>query len=94
MLVVYPDSYEVNPLAISERGSSATGHCSNMSDSGRVCNTPRTSVLFDGIIAPPVIEGDLKAMDLLTLNTSISSTIHLILTHLLIYPVMYQLTRM
>ncbi len=75
MLVVYPDSYEVNPPAISERGSSATGHCSNVSDSGRVCNTPRTSVLFDGIIAPPVIEGDLKAMDLLTLNTSISSTI-------------------
>ncbi len=64
----------MNPAAISERGSSATGHCSNVSDSGRVCNTPRTSVLFDGVIPTLTgLDGDLWATQLLTLNTSTSS---------------------
>ena len=62
----------MNPPAISKRGSSATGHCSNFSDCGRVCNTPRSSVLFDGI---PGLDGDMWATQLLTLNTSTSSSI-------------------
>ena len=48
-LTVYPGSYELNALAVSRGGSSETGHCSDVSDSGRVCNAPRSSVLFDGI---------------------------------------------
>ncbi len=74
--VVYPGSYSVNPAAISERGSSATGHCSDVSDSGRVCNTPRSSVLFDGIIPTLTgLDGDMWATQLLTLNTSTSSSV-------------------
>ncbi len=66
----------MNPAAISERGSSATGHCSNVSDSGRVCNTPRSSVLFDGIIPTLTgLDGDMWATQLLTFNTSTSSSI-------------------
>ncbi len=63
----------MNPPAISERGSSATGHCSDVSDSGRVCNTPRNSVLFDGIPTLTGLDGDMWATQLLTLNTSTSS---------------------
>ncbi len=63
----------MNPPAISERGSSATGNCSNVSDSGRVCNTPRSSVLFDGIPTLTGLDGDMWATQLLTLNTSTSS---------------------
>ncbi len=74
--IVYPGFYSVNPVAISERGSNATGHCSNVSDSGRVCNTPRSSVLFDGVT--PILtglDGDMWATQLLTLNTPTSSSI-------------------
>ncbi len=73
--IVYPGSYEVNPAAISERGSNATGHCSDVSDSGRVCNTPRSSVLFDGIPTLTGLDGDMWATQLLTLDTSTSSNI-------------------
>ena len=73
VIVVYPGSYELNVPAVSERGSSATGHCSNVSDSGRVCNAPRSSVLFDGIPTLTGLEGDMWASQLLTLNTSTSS---------------------
>ena len=73
VLVVYPGSYELNVPAVSERGSSATGHCSDVSDSGRVCNAPRSSVLFDGIPTLTELEGDTWASQLLTLNTSTSS---------------------
>ena len=59
--------------AVSESGSSETGHCSNVSDSGRVCNAPRSSVLFDGIPTLTGLKGDMWASQLLTLNTSISS---------------------
>ncbi len=66
----------MNPVAISERGSTATGHCSNVSDSGRVCNTPRSSVLFDGNIPTLTgLDGDMWATQLLTLDTSTSSSI-------------------
>ncbi len=65
----------MNPAAISERGSSATGHCSYVSDSGRVCNTPRISVLFDGSPTLTGLGGDMWATQLLTLNTSTSSSI-------------------
>ena len=36
---VYPSSYKLNDPAVSESGSSETGH-SNVSDCGRVCNAP------------------------------------------------------
>ncbi len=65
----------MNPPTISERGSSATGHCSNVSDSGRVCNTPRSSVLFHGIPTLTGLDGDMWATQLLTLSTSTSSSI-------------------
>ena len=66
----------MNPAAISERGSSATGHCSYVSDSSRVCNTPRSSVLFDGVTPTLTgLDGDMWATQLLTLNTSTSSSI-------------------
>ena len=64
----------LNAATVSERGSSETGHCSNVSDSGRVCNAPRSSVLFDGIPTLTGLEGDMWASQLLTLNTSTSST--------------------
>ncbi len=71
--VVFPGTYSVYPAAISERGSSATGHCSNVSDSGRVCNTPRSSVLFDGIPTLTGLDGDMWAAQLLTFSTNTPS---------------------
>ena len=59
--------------AVSEIGSSETGRCSDVSDSGRVCNAPCSSVLFDGIPTLTGLEGDMWASQLLTLNTSTSS---------------------
>ncbi len=44
-----------------------------MSDSGRVCNTPRSSILFDGIPTLTGLDGDMWATQLLILNTSTSS---------------------
>ncbi len=41
----------MSPLSI--HGSSESGHCSNTSvtmDGGQVCNSPQSSVLFDGVI--------------------------------------------
>ena len=66
-------SYEWNVSAVSESYSSETGHCSNVSDSGRVCNAPCSSVLFDGISTLTGLEGDMQASQLLMLNTSTSS---------------------
>ncbi len=65
----------MNPPAISERGSSATGHCSNVLQSGRECDTPRSSVIFDGIIPTLTgLIGDMWATQLLiTLHKSTSS---------------------
>ena len=63
----------MNTPAVSESGSCETGHCSNVSDSKRVCNAPRSSVLFDGIPTLTELEGDMWASQLLTLNTSTSS---------------------
>ena len=71
--VDYPGSYELNAAVVSESGSSETGHCSNVSDSSRLCNAPRSSVLFDGIPTLTGLEGDMWASQLLTLNTSTSS---------------------
>ena len=70
---VYPGFYELNAVTVSESGSSETGHCSDVSNSGRVCNAPRSSVLFDGIPTLTELEGDIWASQLLTLNTSTSS---------------------
>ena len=44
-----------------------------MSDSSRVCNAPRSSVLFDGVPTLTGLVGDMWASQLLTLNTSTSS---------------------
>ena len=44
-----------------------------MSDSGRLCNAPHSSVLFDGIPTLTGIEGDTWSSQLLTLNISTSS---------------------
>ena len=63
----------MSALAVSRGGSSETGHCSNVSDSGRLCNAPRSSVLFDGIPTLTGLEGDMWASQLLTLNTTTSS---------------------
>ena len=63
----------LNIPAISESSSSETGHCSDESDSGRVCTTPLSSVLFDGIPTLTGLEGDMWASHLLALNTSTSS---------------------
>ena len=63
----------MNAPAVSEIGSSETGHCSDVSDSGRVCSAPRSSVLFGGIPTLTGLEGDMWASQLLTLNTSTSS---------------------
>ena len=73
IFVVYPGSYELSVPAVSVSGSSETGHCSDVSDSGRVCNAPRSSVLFDGIPTLTGLEGDMWESQLLTLNTSTSS---------------------
>ncbi len=60
----------------SERGSSPIGDCSDVSEQGRKCNTPRSSVLFDGIIPTLTgLDGDMWATQLLTLNTSTYSNI-------------------
>ena len=73
IFVVYPGFYTLNAAAISESGSSETGHCSNVSDSGRVCNAPRSSTIFDGIPTLTGLKGEMWASQLLTLNTSTSS---------------------
>ena len=65
--------HELSVQAESESGSSASGCCSNVSDSGRVCSAPRSSVLFDGIPTLTGLEGDMWASQLLTLSTSTSS---------------------
>ena len=72
---VYPGEYELSNNVISDSGSSATGFCSSLADSGRVCNAPLTSVLFDGIPTLTGLDGDMWARKLLTFNTSASDTI-------------------
>ena len=71
--VVTPGEYELSNNIISESGSSAAGFCSSLADSGRVCNAPLTSVLFDGIPTLTGLDGDMWARQLLTFNTSVSS---------------------
>ena len=71
--VVTPGEYELSNNVISESGSSATGFCSSLADSGRVCNSPLTSVLFDGIPTLTGLDGDMWARQLLTFDTSVSS---------------------
>ena len=70
---VYPGEYELSDNFNSESGSSETGNCSSLADSGRVCNAPLTSVLFDGIPTLPGLDGDMWARQLLTFDTSVSS---------------------
>ena len=71
--VVTPGEYELSNNVISESGSNVTGFCSSLADSGRVCNAPLTSVLFDGIPTLPGLDGDMWARQLLTFDTSVSS---------------------
>ena len=70
---VYPGEYELSSNVISESGSNVTGFCSSLADSGRACNAPFTSVLFDGIPTLTGLDGDMWARQLLTFNTSVSS---------------------
>ena len=70
---VYPGEYELSSNVVSENGSSETGNCSRVSDTGRVCNAPLTSVLLDGIPTLTRLEGDMWARQLLTFITSVSS---------------------
>ena len=59
-------------------GSSATGHCSNVSNNEftSTCTDPTSSVLFDGVIpALTGLDGDMWASQLLTLQRTNSSTI-------------------
>ncbi len=53
-ILVNPIKYIVNESPLQKYGSSETGHCSNTTslnmDGGQVCTTPRSSVLFDGVI--------------------------------------------
>ena len=56
---------------MSVSGSSATGHCSNVSKSGErlICRDPTSSVLFDGVIPTLTgLNGDMWANQLLTLQ--------------------------
>ena len=71
--LVTPGEYELSNNIISESGSSVTGFCSSLEDSGRVCNAPNTSVLFDGIPTLTGLDGDMWARQLLTFDTSVSS---------------------
>ena len=69
---VFPVEYEVSNNVNSESGSNETGYCSSLADSGRLCNAPLTSVLFDGIPTLPGLDGDMWARQLLTFDTSAS----------------------
>ena len=55
-------------------GSFDTGHCTNVTtstDGGSTCNTPNTSVLFDGNIPTLTgLQGDMWASQLLILQSS------------------------
>ena len=56
---------------MSVSGSSATGHCSNVSNTGErlICSNPNSSVLFDGDIPTLTgLDGDMWASQLLTLQ--------------------------
>ena len=52
-------------------GSSINGSCSNLTMSGTLCNDPRNSVLFDGVIPTLTgLDGNLWARQLLTFRGS------------------------
>ena len=70
--VVTPGEYELSNNVISESGSNVTGFCSSLADSGRVCNAPLTSVLFDGVPTLTGLDGVMWARQLLTFDTSVS----------------------
>ena len=61
-----------NDVNVSVSGSSATGHCSNVSNAGAksiTCSDPTSSVLFDGVIPTLTgLDGDMWASQLLTLQ--------------------------
>ena len=71
--VVTPGEYELSNNVISESGSSETGFCSSLADSGRVCNAPLSTVLFDGVPTLTGLDGDMWARQLLTFDTLVSS---------------------
>ena len=61
---------------MSVSGSSATGHCSNVSNAGvrLICRDPTSSVLFDGVIPTLTgLDGDMWASQLLTLQRATST---------------------
>ena len=72
MHAVVPSSYIIfNDVTVSVSGSSATGHCSNVSNTEvkSTCTDPSSSVLFDGVIPTLTgLDGDMWASQLLTLQ--------------------------
>ena len=74
---VIPSSYTYSAATPSVNGSSATGHCSNVTINGSIltCAEPRTSVLFDGNIPTLTgLDGDMWASQLLTVQTRLRTT--------------------
>jgi hypothetical protein len=84
-LTVVPPSY-IFPTAetVSVNGSSAVGQCSNVTTGigdGTLsrCNTPNTSVLFDGNVPPLTgLDGDMWASQLLTMNVTVANRRYII----------------
>ncbi len=70
---VIPTRYIIPASAYSVNGSSATGHCSTVTDNGdgtSTCMDPTSSVLFDGIIPTLTgLDGNMWASQLLTLRS-------------------------
>ena len=76
---MYPAKYRIGNYPLSRYASSENGSCSNTTvniDGSQVCSTPRSSVLFDGVI--PSLTGRNNntcwASQLLVLNLSTTIT--------------------
>ncbi len=72
-LPIIPESYSLNTQGIlAANGSSLNGHCSNVTlnrNQRSVCNTPASSVLFDGVIPTLTgLDGDTWASQLMILH--------------------------
>ena len=72
IFVVVPAYYEFRDDQVqSVNGSSNTGHCSNVSSTVSRCDSPSTSVLFDGIIPTlTALDGNMWATQLLTFTST------------------------
>ena len=83
---MFPSSFIFSD-ALSENGASATGNCSDLETAYNgvpelsSCNSPRTSVLFDGNTTPTLtgLGGDMWASQLLVLRVDTGNTENLII---------------